>query len=153
MKVSGFSVRGQAAARGGADGSVFHAEHRRGVVIAFRVQLNRDEAVTAGLCGLHVVAVHADDLRAIYRRHAPSAKGGAGLRMSVGGLQTEEGVHVSWSSGPLTVGDEIRISVVEVSESEISPPIRQNRAAPENEGRERERLAYLLEKYGAPAER
>ena len=72
--------------------------------------------------------------------------------MSVGGLRTAESTHVSWSSGPLTIGDEITIAVVEVPESEISSPIEES-SATKGEEYERERLAHLLKKYGAPPER
>jgi hypothetical protein len=119
-----------------------------GIVIAFRVQLNRDEAVTAGLPGNHVVSVHADDHRATYQEHAPWTEAGTGLRMSVGGLRTAEGIHVSWLSRPLRVGDEITIAVLEVPESEISQPVKSGSAAESrSEVSERERLAHLLKKY------
>ena len=129
-----------------------YADIDGGIMIAFRVQLNRDEAVTAGLSGDHVVSVHAGDSRAIYRQHAPRTESSTGLSMSVGGLRTAERTHVSWSSSPLTIGDEITIAVVEVPESEISSPIEES-SATRGEEYERERLAHLLKKYGAPPDR
>jgi len=122
-----------------------------GIVIAFRVQLNQDDAVTAGLSGDHVVSVHASDSRAIYRDKAPWKEAGTGLRMSVGGLRIAEGAHVRWFSGPLTIGDEITLAVVEVSESDLSHPIEaRSTTSGKGEAHERERLTYLLGKYGAP---
>ena len=80
-----------------------YADIDMGYVIAFRVQVNRGEPVTAGLPGDHVVALHADDHRAIYRKHK-GRETGTGLRVSLGGLRTAEGSHVSWLRGPLSVG-------------------------------------------------
>jgi hypothetical protein len=123
-----------------------------GHVIAFRVQLNRDEPVTAGLPGDHVVSVHADDHRAIYRKHR-RRETGTGLRLSLRGLRTAEGSHVSWLRGPLSVGDEITIAVVSVREFEISDPSESGAATgSKSEASERERLAYLLKKYPAPVD-
>jgi hypothetical protein len=122
-----------------------------GPVIAFRIQLNRDHAVTAGLPGEHVVSIHADS-RPKDPKYQPSGEPDTGLRMSVGGLRSTQGVHVRWLSAPLTVGDEIAIAVVDVPELEISPTIEET-SATKGEGHERERLAYLLKKYGAPADR
>jgi hypothetical protein len=60
-------------------------------------------------------------------------------------------VHVDWWSCPLRVGDEVRIVVVDVPESEIFRPTSERSVTPATESSERERLAYLLKKYGAPA--
>jgi hypothetical protein len=121
-----------------------------GVVNAFRVQLNRDDGVTAGLPGEHVVSILVDS-RPKDRTRRSSSEPGTDLRMSVSGLRSAEGVHVRWQSRPLMVGDEITITVVEVPESEISQTTGE-RSATEGETQERERLAYLLDKYGAPAD-
>jgi len=124
-------------------------------MIAFRVQLNRDEAVTAGLSGRHVVSILADS-EATDRKDQPASNPPTGLRMSVTGLRTSEdgsSAHVRWLRGPLTVGDEITIAVVDVPESAISRPIEERSATGVTESSERERLAYLLKKYGTPASR
>jgi len=97
------------------------------------------------------VSIHADS-RPRDGKYPSSTRSGTGLRMSAGGLRTEEGVHVRWLSSPLTVGDEITIAVVDVPESEVSPTSGET-SANRSEGDERERLAYLLKKYGAPADR
>ena len=83
-------------------------------MIAFRVQLNRAEAITAGLSGEHVVTVFADSAAT---DRTPSSGPPSGLRMSVTGLRTLEGgskTHVRWLRGPLTIGDKIKIAVVDV---------------------------------------
>jgi hypothetical protein len=97
--------------------------------------------------------VHADwhEGREKYER---SSEPHTGFRMSVGGLRTsgdDSGTHVRWLGGPLTIGDEIRIAVVEVPPSEISPPVEERVASAVSESSERERLFYLLKKYGIPA--
>jgi hypothetical protein len=123
-------------------------------MIAFRVQLNRGEAVTAGLSGQHVVSVFADS-RAGDEKYQRSSECRTGLRMSVTGLRTSRdgsSTHVRWLSSPLTIGDEITIAVVEVPDTQISRPIEEGAATAVSDSSERERLAYLLVKYGAPAE-
>ena len=100
-----------------------------------------------------MVSVHVDwrEGREKYQRtnEPPS-----GFRLSVGGLPTSgdaSGPHVSWLTSPLTIGDEITIAVVEAAPSEISRTIGTQAAIGTSESSERERLAYLLKKYGAPA--
>jgi hypothetical protein len=121
-------------------------------MIAFRVQLNGEEPVIAGLSGRHVVSVHADwrEGRAKDRR---SSEPHTGFRMSITGLRTssdDSDTHVRWLSSPVAIGDEITIAVVEVPPSEISRPVDEQAATGVSESSERERLAYLLEKYGPP---
>ena len=126
---------------------------RRGFMIAFRVQLNRGEAVTAGLSGEHVVSVFADSA-AGERKHQPPGEPPTSLRMSVSGLRSSEDgskTHVRWLNAPLTIGDGITVSVVVVAESDISRPIDERPATEVTESSERKRLAYLIEKYGTPA--
>lgn len=122
-------------------------------MIAFRIHINREEAVIAGLSGQHVVSIHAD-WRERCENSQRSSESPTGFRLSASGLRTSEdgsGTHISWLSTPLTVGDEITIAVVEVPASEISPPTDERRGTGVSESRERERLAFLLMKYGAPA--
>jgi len=123
------------------------------LMIAFRVQLNRAEAVTAGLSGEHVVSVFADSA-AREPKHQPPSEPPTSLRMSIAGLRSSEDgskIHVRWLDAPLTIGDEITLSVVAVAESDISRPIDERPATAVTESSERERLAYLIKKYGAPA--
>jgi hypothetical protein len=48
------------------------------------------------------------------------------------------------------VGDVITVSIVELSEAEVSTPETEMTAAELNEKGERLRLAYLIRKYGVP---
>jgi hypothetical protein len=119
---------------------------------AFRVQVNRDETVTAGLSGLHVVSVFVEAAERVQMSPAPDLSP-IQLRLSVFGLRISEdgpGTNVLWGRRSLKVGDEITISVVDVSESGISPPIEESAAAEASEDDERKQLAALTEKYGAP---
>src|SRR5512138_56192 len=115
-------------------------------MIAFRVQLNGGEAVTAGLPREHVVSIFAE--------LEPSSRAGTPLKMSVHGLRSSAGAskaHVHWPSALLKIGDEITIAVVDVPESEISRPLAESAATEVTEKAERERLAHLLAKYGPPS--
>ena len=123
-------------------------------MIAFRVQLNGGEPVIAGLSGEHVVSVHLD-WREGREKYQQESEPPAGFRLSVGGLPGSgdaSGPHVRRLGSPLTIGDEITIAVVEATPSEISPPIGTEAAIGTSESGEREGLAYLLKKYGAPGE-
>lgn len=119
---------------------------------AFRVQLNRDETVTAGLSGLHVVSVFVEAAARVQRPPTPDVPS-IQLSLSVFGLRTSEdgvGTNVRWWRRPLKVGDEITIAVVDVAESGASPPIGESPAAEASEDDERKQLAALIKKYGAP---
>jgi hypothetical protein len=121
-------------------------------MIAFRVELNRDEAVTAGLSGQHVLSVFAGSM-VRDRRYQPADETPTDLRLSVNGLRrSDEGIQgsVEWLERSLKVGDRITISVVDVDEAEMSRPARERTIAEVTENGERQQLAYLLKKYGAP---
>src|SRR4051812_39479346 len=112
-------------------------------MIGFRIQMNRDRMVTAGLEGHHVVSVIVSS-----SQHPPSMSssdqhiGVGGLQVAVDGSQRS----VSWLDSPLQVGDAISIEVVEVSEVDTPRP----RDPTSLESYERQQLRQLLEKYGEP---
>jgi hypothetical protein len=116
-------------------------------MIAFRVHLNGEHVTTAGLSGHHVTSVFVDS--------RPQELGGdlaPWIRVSLGvsgrrWLPDGSGTHFTWLRSELSVGDSITIEVVDASE--VSAPIHESPAIELTEGRERERLSYLLKKYGA----
>ena len=121
-------------------------------MVAFRVQLNHEEPITAGLPGKHVLSVFVD-CDASHRRGQQPETSPVRLQMSVGGLRTSEegfGTHVRWLRRALEVGDQITIAVVEVSESDVSRPFEETTATEASESDERKQLAQLIVKYGAP---
>jgi len=123
-----------------------------GCMIAFRVQLNEEEALTAGLSGLHAMTVFVGSAERDPKYQPPGAPR-VDVRMHVGGLRNgPEGLraHIRWSERLLRVGDTVTITVVEASESDISRLSEETPAAELTERGEREQLAYLLKKYGAP---
>ena len=121
-------------------------------MIAFRVQLNGGKPVTAGLSGLHTMSVLAVSAVRNRRYQAPDEPP-SDLRVHVGGIRkSAEGIqaHVQWLERQLEVGDVITISVVDVPESDISPPAKETTAAELMEKGERGQLAHLIKKYGEP---
>jgi hypothetical protein len=121
-------------------------------MIAFRVELNRDEAVTAGLSGRHVVSVFVGSA-VRDRRYQPADESPIDVKLSVTGLRRiDEEIQgsVEWLERSLRVGDRITISVVDVAEADISPVARERTIAEVTESGERQQLAYLTKKYGAP---
>jgi hypothetical protein len=112
-------------------------------MVAFRIQVNREEALTAGLPGRRALSVFVD-CRVIPGQYRMSVSGG---RISEVGHGT---THAHWERWSLEVGDQITVSIVDVPESEVSPPSKETGAFGTSEDGEREELARLLEKYGAP---
>jgi hypothetical protein len=121
-------------------------------MIAFRVQLNGGEPVTAGAAGddtLSVVAISA----VRDRRHHPEDEPLVDLKLHVTGLRrTADGAQgtFEWLDCALSVGDEAVIRVVDVDEADLSPVRRERAMAEMTEEAERYELACLLRKYGAP---
>jgi len=118
-------------------------------VIGFRVSLNGEHVTTVGLSGQHVTSIFVDSRlqdRGDHQSDAPSLRlslGGSGLQRQPDG----SGKHFTWLVGhPLTVGDRITVEVVDVSE--VSEPLKEAAAIEVSESKERERLSYLLKKYG-----
>lgn len=122
-----------------------------GPMVALRVRLNGEEAITAGLPDQHGVTVVVGS-SARDRRHQPPGESARDLRLHVGGLRTlPDGSRNSlvWLDSKLTVGDTVTVDVVEVSEVAVPAP-RETKSADVVERGDREQLRYLLEKYGAP---
>jgi hypothetical protein len=121
-------------------------------MIAFRVQLNGGEPVTAGALGRDTVSVVA--VSAVRdRRYQPKDERPFQLTLHVGGLRrTAEGIQgtFEWLDRQLEIGDEATIRVVDVDEADVSPPERERTIAAVTESGEREELAYLIRKYGVP---
>ena len=120
-------------------------------MIAFRVQVNRDEAVTGGLSGLHAMSIVAGSAMRD-RRYQAADEPPIDLRLHIGGLRrSAEGIqaHVLWLERQLEAGDVITISVVDVPESDISRPTKETTMAELTEKGERAELARLMKKYGA----
>jgi hypothetical protein len=116
----------------------------------FRIQLNGEETVTAGLSGRDVVSVV---VGSTVREYQPPDEPPIDLRLHVGGLRrTVEGIQgsVVWLERPLKVGDEVTILVADVENDDVSTPARERTIAEVTEGGEREQLAYLIRKYGLP---
>ena len=91
--------------------------------IAFRVGLNRDKEVTAGLSGHHVVSVFAGSA-VRDRTYQPPDEPPIDLRLSVSGLRrSADGIQgsVEWLERGLKVGDVVTIAVVDVAEADVSP--------------------------------
>jgi len=119
-------------------------------MIAFRVQLNSAETVTAGAPGRESVLVSAGSL-VRDPRYQPLDAPPIDLWLHVGGFrQGAEDTQrvVEWLDRRLKVGDEISISVVDVDEADISPPASERATAEVTESGERKQLAYLIRKYG-----
>jgi hypothetical protein len=118
----------------------------------FRIQLNGDETVTAGLSGRDVFSVVATSV-VRDKRYRPADEPSIDLRLHVGGLRrTAEGTQgtVEWLDRELRLGDKVTIRVVDVGEADIAPPSRERTMAEVTESGERYQLAYLLKKYGVP---
>lgn len=121
-------------------------------MIAFRVQLNGGELVTAGASGQDTVSVVAISA-ARDPRYRPKDEPPIDLKLHVGGLRrTAEGTQGSfeWLDRQLEVGDEASIRVVDVDGADISPLQRERIMAEVTEEGERYELAYLIRKYGMP---
>jgi hypothetical protein len=117
-------------------------------MIGFRIQVNRDRIVTAGLEGDHVVSLTVTSFEGASSRSRGSSSGEQTL--AVGGLQTAADgsrSHVSWFDSRLQVGDTISIEVVKVSEGDAPYP---SAHADSVERYERQLLSDLLKKYGQP---
>jgi hypothetical protein len=118
----------------------------------FRVQLNDEETVTAGLSGRDVVSVVVGSA-VRDKRYQPPHEPPIDLKLYVGGLRrTVDGVQgsVEWLERPLKVGDEVTIRVVDVENSDLSVPATERTISAVTENGEREQLAYLIRKYGLP---
>jgi hypothetical protein len=121
-------------------------------MIAFRVQLNGEEPVTAGASGRDTVTVTAVSMIRD-RRYRPEDEPPIHLKLNVGGLRrTAEGTqgYFEWVERQLTVGDEATIRVVDVDEADISRLKTESTMAKMTEDAERNELAYLIRKYGVP---
>ena len=121
-------------------------------MIAFRIQLNGGETVTAGLSGRDVVSVVAGS-GVREPSYQPPDEPPIDLLLHVGGLRrTVDGTQgtVQWLERRLKVGDGVTIRVADVDEADISPPTRERRIAEVTESGERKQLAYLIGKYGVP---
>jgi hypothetical protein len=121
-------------------------------MIAFRVQVNGAESVTAGASGRDTVSVTAVAMIRD-RRYRLQDEPPIHLELHVGGSRwTVDGIQGSfeWLSRQLTVGDEVAIRVVDVDEADISPLESERSMAELTENAERKELAYLVGKYGVP---
>ena len=122
-------------------------------MIAFRIQLNGGETVTAGLSGRDVVSVVAGSVVREPSYQPPDEPPIDFVRRtSVGSDGTVDGTQgtVQWLERRLKVGDEVTIRVADVDEADISPPTRERPIAEVTESGERKQLAYLIGKYGVP---
>ena len=120
-------------------------------MIGFRVQLNRDEAVTAGLGGDHVVSVIVTSTEKDPSRRPPGTPPNE-QRVHVGGLRVgADGSlnHMLWFDNSLKVGDKITIEVVDASAVDVPRPTETTSAEVVERG-ERKQLEYLIGKYGTP---
>jgi hypothetical protein len=95
-----------------------------GKVLALRVTKNRKRIATAGIPGPHVVTAIVTSVQRDReaKRDWPS---GAAFRMrelelSLGGLISPGGPHVTWADLALRPGDKVTIEVVEVTD--VDPP-------------------------------
>jgi len=104
-------------------------------MIGFRVVLNGNQLVTAGLAGHHVLSAI---LSSVVRDPARKTSWPAGraflereLEFSVSGLDSDREQHVGWLSRELTVGDRIEIQILDADEFDAPVSGRPKRASPE----------------------
>jgi hypothetical protein len=119
-------------------------------MIAFRVRLNADPGVMAGLPGEHVVSIFAGSAARDPRHRAADEQP---LRLHVGGLRKASDRsydHLCWLERSLKLGDSITIDVVDVAEADVPTP-RVTKSADVIEDGERKQLDYLIKKYGIPS--
>jgi hypothetical protein len=85
--------------------------------LAFRIQLNETNVVTAGIPGPHVVSTIISSVVREPGRTTPSGRPmlERELELEVGGLVTVDEQHVSWVRAALKVGDRITVDVIETS--------------------------------------
>jgi len=103
-------------------------------MIGFRVALNGNQLVTAGLAGHHVVSAILS-----YVVRDPARKAGwpnprtfveRELEFSVGGLDSDLEQHVNWLARELAVGDRIEIQIVDADAFDAPVSRRPKRPSP-----------------------
>ena len=83
--------------------------------LAFRVALNDQQLVTAGIAGSHVVSVIVSSVlrEPGYVSPAGQPMPERELALQVGGLISKTREHVDWGDVPLAIGDRITLEVIE----------------------------------------